>query len=98
MAEQFRLIADELRAHVQHTGGVSDMLDQALSDAKGLGTPPAAFGVLFTSIPGDIQPLVDEAIEVIQAAVDSIETTTEMVTDTIGEYETAEAANAEMFA
>jgi hypothetical protein len=98
MAGQFTLVADELRAHVQHLGGVSDLLGQALADAKGIGTTPDAFGVLFTSIPGDLQPLVDEAIEVIQAAVDSVETTTEMVTDTVVEYETTDLASAESLA
>ncbi len=98
MGEQFNLVAGELRAHVQHMGGVSDLLGQALTDARGLGTPPDAFGVLFTSIPGDLQPLVDEALAVIEAAVESVATTAELVTDTVVDYESTDSGNAESLA
>ncbi|GGP52451.1 type VII secretion target [Saccharothrix coeruleofusca] len=98
MTGKFDVVAEELRGHAQHLRGVSDLLADALSQAQGAGTPPDAFGVLFTAIPGDLAPMVEQAVQLVKEAVESVSTTTELVVDTVAEYDTVERGNAEAFA
>ncbi|MFE2756745.1 hypothetical protein ACFXGA_32595 [Actinosynnema sp. NPDC059335] len=97
MTGKYGLLTTELQAHVQHLRDVSDVLAEALSLARGAGAPPDAFGVLFTSVPGDLGPMVEQAVEAVRDAVDSVSTSTDLVIDTIAEYDEVERGNAEAF-
>lgn len=98
MTGKYGLLTTELQGHVQHLRDVSDVLAEALSLAQGAGAPPDAFGVLFTSVPGDLGPMVEQAVDAVRDAVDSVSTSTDLVIDTIAEYDEVERGNAETFA
>jgi hypothetical protein len=98
MTDKYALLTSELQAHVQHLRGVSDVLGEALSAAEGAGMPPDAFGVLFTAVPGDLGAMVEQAVDAVRDAVDSVSTSTDNMIDTVAEYDEVERGNAETFA
>lgn len=95
LGDGFGVVPEDLRAHIGRLGEVTDALDEALKEATGAASPPDAFGVLFPSIPEDLRPQVDGAVEAMRGAVDSVRTTSELVGDALAEYDAIDGDNAE---
>lgn len=98
MSQGYDLSPEDLEAHKQHLGGVSDSLFDASTAAQGMGAPPNAFGIIGSFIPALLQPMITEASQVMQAAADSVDETSRMVGSTNTTYEAVEATEGRIFA
>lgn len=88
----FSFLVSDLEAHHTHLGSVSETLARAGGAAGGMGAPPNAFGLIGSFIPALLQPMVDEAAQVINAGAESVTQTSSMMRATIDTY--AQADNA----
>lgn len=94
----FGLAPEDLTAHQQHLGGVSDSLSAVSNTAGGLGAPPMAFGLIGSFIPALLQPMIMDASEVIKAAAESVNETSSMVGSASTSYANMESAGSDGFA
>ena len=91
MTQGFGLITTELETHRRNLTDVSETLSSTGGGAGGLGAPPSAFGIIGEFIPGMLQPLVDEAGQVINAGAESVRETASMVASTVETYHQIDA-------
>lgn len=94
----FGLAPEDLTAHRQHLGGVSDSLADAGGQAQGMGAPPMAFGLIGSFIPALLQPMIAEAADVMRAAAESVNETSSMINSASTTYADMESAGSDGFA
>lgn len=93
----FEVEVEELTAHASHLDGLVDRLTTAVDAAKTVSMSDQAYGVLCSFLPPVVNPMEEEGINALNAAVEGVGHTAENVRTTADVYRDTDQGNAESF-
>jgi uncharacterized protein YukE len=83
----FNVVSDELTAHASHLGGFGDRLGTALSAAQTAAMSEGCYGLLCSFVPPVINPMEEQAVELLKSAQAAMDTTADNVRTAGSSYE-----------
>ncbi|WP_184451016.1 type VII secretion target, partial [Actinoalloteichus hoggarensis] len=97
MSEAYDVVPEDLVAHASHLDALTDRLNTAISAAETVSMSDDAYGLICQFLPPIINPMEEEGITALNAAVEGITTSAENVRATADQYLDTDDANQRSF-
>ncbi|EME52950.1 type VII secretion target [Amycolatopsis decaplanina] len=93
----FNVVTDDLTAHASHLDALTDRLGTALSAARTAAMSDDCYGLLCSFIPPVINPMEEQAIDLLESAQEAMGATAGNVRSTTAAYDGRDDTAAEPF-
>ncbi|APU22439.1 type VII secretion target [Actinoalloteichus sp. GBA129-24] len=97
MAEAYDVVTEDLVAHASHLDALTDRLNTAIAAAETVSMSDDAYGLICQFLPPTINPMEEEGIAALNAAVEGVTTSAENVRATADQYLDTDDANQQSF-
>ncbi|EHY87666.1 type VII secretion target [Saccharomonospora azurea] len=89
----FDVVPEDLVAHASHLDGISDRLDTAVDAARTVSMDDSAYGLLCAFLPPIINPMEDDGVAALEAAVEGVAVLADNIRKAGESYRDADASN-----
>lgn len=91
----FEVVPEDLIAHGSHLDGISDRLSTAVSAARTVSMDDSAYGLLCAFLPPIVNPMEDDGIAALEAAVEGVATLADNIRKAGESYREADGTHQE---
>ncbi|AOS64449.1 type VII secretion target [Actinoalloteichus hymeniacidonis] len=95
--EAYDVVTEDLVAHASHLEALTDRLNTAISAAETVSMSDDAYGLICQFLPPTINPMEEEGIAALQAAVEGVTTSAENVRATADQYDETDNLSQQSF-
>jgi hypothetical protein len=97
MSTPFEVVPEDLDTHASHLDGLVDRLSTCADAARTVSMSDSAYGLICQFVPPFVNPMEQQAMAAIDAAVEAVRTTGENVRATATSYEDQDQTRASVF-
>ena len=93
----FKVVSEDLSAHASHLDGLVDRLKTAVSAAETASMSDDSFGLLCAFLPSMINPVEEQGLDALRAAVEGVSATADNVRGVARDYSEVDTDGSDRF-